>query len=67
MQIAWVLAPHLLFVVIVVGAGEQVAKDELRHVHTLLLVHLYWNTTAVVPHLDGVALLRSGTHTAQCS
>lgn len=53
---------HLFLVVVVIGAGEQVAEDELWHVHALLLVHLHRHATAVVPHLDGVAGLRATTH-----
>ena len=33
-----------------------VAEDELGHPALLLLVHLYGDTAAVVPHRDGVGL-----------
>ena len=52
---------RLLLVVIVVAAGQQVAKDHLRHVHLLLLVDLDRHAVAVVPHRDGVAGLRSSS------
>jgi hypothetical protein len=52
------ICARLLLHVVVVGAGQQVAEDELRHVHSLLLMHLHRNAVAVVPHLDGVGLLQ---------
>lgn len=52
-------APTFFLQVVVVGAGQQVAKDELRHIHPLLLVNLHWDAVAVVPHPDGVALLQA--------
>jgi len=35
-----------------------VAKDELWHIHVLLLVHLHWNTISVVPDADDVVDLQ---------
>ena len=49
-------ARHLLLLVVVVGGGEQRAKDELWDVHLLRAVHLYGNTTAIVPDADQVLL-----------
>jgi hypothetical protein len=57
-QCVAVICAYLLLHIVVVGAGQQVAKDQLRHVHALLLVHLHGNAVTVVPHLDGVGLLQ---------
>ncbi len=43
-------------VVVVVGRGEEVAKDEFGDVDALLVVHLDGDTVAVVPDHDGVFL-----------
>jgi len=51
---------HLLLHVVVVGAGQQVAENELRHVYTLVLVNLHGDTISVVPHRDAVVLLQYG-------
>ena len=48
------VASHLLLIIIIVGAGQKVAKDELWHIHILLLVHLHRNTISVVPDADNV-------------
>ena len=50
--------PHLLLCIVVVGAGQQVPEDELRHVHLLLLVHLHWHSITIVPHADSVCSLQ---------
>ncbi len=50
----------LPLVVVVVGAGEQVPKDELRHIHLVLTVHYHGDALAIVPHADGVGLLGNG-------
>lgn len=34
------------------------AKNELRHINTLLLVNLHRHTITIVPDLDGVCGLR---------
>ena len=47
----------LLLVIIIVGAGQQVAKDELGHVHILLLMHLHRHAIAIVPDADRVNVL----------
>ncbi len=54
---------HLLLVVIVVGAGQKVAEDELWDVDLLHLVDGDRDAIAVVPHLDEVGLLRGGRRT----
>mmetsp|Transcript_15656 Transcript_15656/g.33943 ORF Transcript_15656/g.33943 Transcript_15656/m.33943 type:complete len:212 (-) Transcript_15656:444-1079(-) len=46
----------LLLIVIIVGAGEKMTKDELRHIDTLLFVDLNGHTIPIVPHLDLIAL-----------
>ena len=58
-------AAHLSLAIIVVGASEQVTKNELRHVYMLLLVHLYRHSPAVVPHRNGVAVLCDGAQRSQ--
>lgn len=49
-------AGGLLLVVVEVRAREQVAEDELGHVHVVLLVHLNRDALAVVPHRDAPVL-----------
>ena len=44
----------LLLVVIVVGRSQEMAEDELGHVHVLLAVHGDGDALAVVPHADAV-------------
>ncbi len=43
---------HLALAVVVVGGGEEGAKDELRDVHLLHTVHLHGDATPIVPHAD---------------
>lgn len=45
---------HLLLIIIVVGTGQQMSKDELWHIHILILVHFNRNTITIVPNGDGV-------------
>ena len=47
---------NLLFVIIVVGRGEEVAENKLRDVYLLLLVDLDGDTPTVVLDLDEVLL-----------
>ena len=51
------MGARLLLTIFIVGTGEQMPEDQLRNVHTLLLVHLYRHTCAIVPHLDLSCLL----------
>lgn len=48
---------YLLFFIIVVGASQQVTKNELRDIHLLFFVNLNWDTISIVPNTDGVVLL----------
>ena len=50
-------AGNLLLVVVVVGRREQVTKDELGDVDSLLLVHLDRDAVAVVVHADAPGFL----------
>ena len=43
--------------VVIVAAGQQMAKDELGYIDFLLLVHFDRHTVSIVPHLDCAALL----------
>mmetsp|Transcript_110399 Transcript_110399/g.308694 ORF Transcript_110399/g.308694 Transcript_110399/m.308694 type:complete len:206 (-) Transcript_110399:204-821(-) len=45
-------ARGLLLVIVVIIAGEQVAKYHFRHVHVMLLVHLYRQALPIVFHAD---------------
>mmetsp|Transcript_67047 Transcript_67047/g.190209 ORF Transcript_67047/g.190209 Transcript_67047/m.190209 type:complete len:251 (-) Transcript_67047:370-1122(-) len=47
---------HLLLIVVVVVAGEEVAKDELRHIDLVGLVDLDGQPLAIVPDLDALLL-----------
>ena len=49
---------YLLFVIIVVGAGQKMPKNELRDIHLLLFMNFNRNTIAVVPYTDRVVLLK---------
>ena len=44
----------LFLVVIVVGAGQQVAKDQFRNINPMFGMYLNWNTSAIVPDGDPV-------------
>ena len=72
----WSQESRLLLIIVIVGAGQKVPKDELWHIHTLLLVHLHWNAIPIVPDADCVADLQhqkvclklsSARHHADCS
>ncbi len=58
-----ILDPYLLLVIVVVTAGEQVAKDKLRHIDIFLLVHLDRHSVTVVQHGDSVAGLHGNVFT----
>lgn len=51
-----VLEPCLFLFVIIVGAGEEVAKNQLRDINTLNFVDLHGDSGAVVENSDGVFL-----------
>lgn len=48
---------NLLLRIVVVGTSQQVAKDELRNIDSLLLVHLHRDTTTIVVDGDATILL----------
>lgn len=58
-------ARGLLLVVVEVGAGEEVAEDELGDVDVVLIVHLDGDPGAVVPHRDSAAVRVHG-HLGTC-
>ena len=53
-------------VVVVVGRGEQSAKDKLRDIHLLHRMHDHRNPTPIIPHTNRVALTaNTHIHTAE--
>jgi len=46
----------LVLIIIVIVAGEQVAKHHFRHIHVVFLVHLHGQSETVVFHCDRVLL-----------
>mmetsp|Transcript_55687 Transcript_55687/g.97219 ORF Transcript_55687/g.97219 Transcript_55687/m.97219 type:complete len:262 (-) Transcript_55687:153-938(-) len=46
----------LSFTVIIVVTGQQMAKDELRYKHLVLLMNLDWQPLTIVPNLDSTLL-----------
>lgn len=48
------ICTYLLFIVVIVGRGEQVPENKLRHVHLLLLMHQNRDTLPIVPHAYAV-------------
>lgn len=51
--------PHLLLIIFVVGACQEMAKNELGDVDFLLLVHLHGHAGPVVPNFDSASDLQS--------
>lgn len=54
------LTRDLFLVIVVVARGEQVAENESRHVHLLVLVLHHRDSFAVVPDRNGVGLSGGG-------
>lgn len=54
------LTCDLFLLIIVVAGGEQVAENESRDVHLLVLVLHHRNSFTVVPDRDGVGLTGGG-------
>lgn len=48
---------YLLFIIIIVRAGQQVPKYKLWDIHLFLLMDLYRDSIAIVPDRDAVVLL----------
>lgn len=48
---------YLLFIIIIVGAGQQVPKYKLWDINLFLLMDLYRDSIAIVPDRDAVVLL----------
>ena len=48
----------LLLIIIIVGAGQQMPKDQLRDIYFLLFVNLDGNPISIVPNTDAIVLLK---------
>lgn len=48
---------YLFLIVVIVGRGEQVPEDKLRHVHLLFLMHYNRNALPIVPHAYAVQVM----------
>lgn len=54
-----------LLIIIVVTGGEELSKDESRHIDFLHLVLHYWNALPIIPYTDAVVLAKMKTHSTQ--
>ena len=51
------MIPTLLFVIVEIASREQLAENERRHVHVVVLVDDHRDSLSVVPHRDSSLLL----------